>query len=155
MKRLQPALLGGLLIGVLSSLPVVSMCCCLWVLAGGALAVYLQQQKQAEPIEAADAVLSGLLAGLIGGVICAIASSVMFTLLGTAPIEEVRNQLEQNPEIPAQTREMILNLISGRGIIALIFIFDLICYPVLAMIGGLIGLAIFRKKTPPPAEASA
>ena len=40
--RLQPALLGGVFIGVMSSLPIVNIgncCCCLWVLAGGALAV--------------------------------------------------------------------------------------------------------------------
>ena len=38
MSRYQPALLGGLFIGVLSSLPVVStanICCCLWVIVGG------------------------------------------------------------------------------------------------------------------------
>jgi hypothetical protein len=149
MKRLQPALLGGLLIGVLSSLPVVSICCCLWVLLGGALTVYLQQQRQPEPIEAADAVLGGLLAGLFGGIIAAVAASVMFSISGVVPTEEIRNQLEQNPEIPAQTREMILNLLQGRSIVVLIFLFNLICYPVIAMLGGLIGLAIFKKKVPP------
>ena len=151
MKRLQPALLGGLLIGVLSSLPIVSFCCCLWVLTGGALAVYLQQQRQPEPIEAADAVLSGLLAGLFGGLICAVASSVMFTLMGEMPIAEVRNRLEQSPEIPAATRDFVLNLMQGGGLIIVIFVFDLIVYPVLAMVGGLIGLAIFKKKLPPAA----
>ena len=48
MKRHQPALLGGLFIGVLSSLPLVNIgnvCCCLWVVVGGLLTVYLQQQN--------------------------------------------------------------------------------------------------------------
>ena len=39
-SKLQPALLGGLLIGVLSALPFVSVlngCCCLWVILGGVL----------------------------------------------------------------------------------------------------------------------
>ena len=151
MKRLQPALLGGLLIGVLSSLPVVSMCCCLWMLVGGALAVYLQQQKQVEPIEAADAVLSGLLAGVIGGLIAATISSVMISMLGSLPTDSIRQTLESNPDIPPQTREFALNLMAGRGIIAFIFILNLILYPMVAMIGGLIGLAIFKKKVPPPA----
>ena len=42
MARYQPALLGGLFIGVLSSLPVVgaaNYCCCLWVVVGGVLTV--------------------------------------------------------------------------------------------------------------------
>ena len=72
MSRHQPALLGGLFIGVLSALPVVSSanaCCCLWVVAGGVLVVYLQQQNTPLPVETADAVLGGLIAGLIGAVI--------------------------------------------------------------------------------------
>ena len=49
--RLQPAFYGGLLIGVLSALPIVSAgncCCCLWVVAGGMLAVYLRQRGSPE-----------------------------------------------------------------------------------------------------------
>ena len=43
-SKLQPALYGGLLLGVLSALPIISLgncACCLWVLAGGAMAAYL------------------------------------------------------------------------------------------------------------------
>ena len=49
MSRFQPALLGGVVIGVLSGLPFVNIgncCCCLWVVAGGVLTVYLQQQAR-------------------------------------------------------------------------------------------------------------
>ena len=38
----QPALIGGVVMGVLSALPIVSggnLCCCLWVVSGGAEAV--------------------------------------------------------------------------------------------------------------------
>ncbi len=40
-----PALLGGLFIGMLSALPIVSVgncCCCLWMIGGGVLAAYLR-----------------------------------------------------------------------------------------------------------------
>ena len=53
-SKLQPALLGGVFIGVLSALPIVSagnLCCCLWVLSGGALAAYLLQQNQPVPAD--------------------------------------------------------------------------------------------------------
>ena len=35
--KLQPALFGGLFIGVLSALPLINIgnCCCLWVIGGG------------------------------------------------------------------------------------------------------------------------
>jgi hypothetical protein len=43
--KLQPALFGGLFIGVLSALPIINIanCCCLWVIGGGVLATYLMQ----------------------------------------------------------------------------------------------------------------
>ena len=57
MSRYQPALLGGLFIGVLSALPVVNIanCCCLWVICGGVLTVYLQQQNLPTPVATSDA----------------------------------------------------------------------------------------------------
>ena len=66
MSRYQPALLGGLFIGVLSSLPVVNIanCCCLWVIVGGGLTTYLLQQSRPDPVEPAEAALQGALAPL-------------------------------------------------------------------------------------------
>ena len=40
----QPALAGGLVMGVLSALPLISAlnaCCCLWVVSGGLVAAYV------------------------------------------------------------------------------------------------------------------
>ena len=52
-----------------------NVCCCLWVVAGGMLVVYLQQQSRPDPVETADAVLGGLIAGIIGAVIALPAST--------------------------------------------------------------------------------
>ena len=65
-SKTQPALLGGLFIGVLSALPVVNLgncCCCLWVVCGGALAAWLLQQNEPAPMATGDALLAGLLGG--------------------------------------------------------------------------------------------
>ena len=83
--RLQPALLGGLFIGVLSALPIISAgncCCCLWVVAGGVLAVYLRQQKSPYAIHAAEGALLGLIAGFIGGIIGVVLSIPMQMMIG-------------------------------------------------------------------------
>ena len=69
-SKLQPAVLGGLLIGVLSALPFISAlnaCCCLWVLAGGLLTTYLLQERSTAPVTAGEAAVAGLLAGAIAG----------------------------------------------------------------------------------------
>src|SRR3954454_12791511 len=83
--RLQPAFFGGLLIGVLSALPVVSAgncCCCLWVIAGGMLAAYLRQQSSPFAIPSSEGALVGLFAGLIGGVLGVIISIPMEAMMG-------------------------------------------------------------------------
>src|SRR4029078_9604399 len=64
----MPALLGGLFIGVLSALPVVQLCncCCLWIVGGGLLAAYLQQQNQPVSLTLAQGARLRVFAGLIG-----------------------------------------------------------------------------------------
>ena len=66
-SRLQPAIIGGAVIGVLSALPLISAgncCCCLWVIGGGAVAAYLLQQHQATPITVGDGAVAGGVKGL-------------------------------------------------------------------------------------------
>ena len=87
--RLQPALWGGLFIGVLSALPLVNAgncCCCLWVLMGGALAAYLRQQNNPYQIDAAEGAIVGLMAGAMGGVVSTILSIPIQMLTG--PMQE-------------------------------------------------------------------
>jgi hypothetical protein len=153
MGRHQPALLGGLFIGVLSALPVVSSanaCCCLWVVAGGVLVVYLQQQNTPLPVETADAVLGGLIAGLVGAVIACLGQYILYAITGTLWQDIVRQQLEQNPEVPSEVKDMVTNLLTGRALWLLVLAFTLPLYAVFSMLGALLGLAFFRKKLPPP-----
>ena len=158
MGRHQPAILGGLLIGVLSSLPIIkagNICCCLWVVAGGALTVYLQQQRTPEPVQTGDAVIGGLLAGLIGGAITCVATYLTFLLLGPviqSSFAAVQDQIESNPDMPAATREMVQNFIrmlAGGGAVVIQALITLPTFAVFSMLGSLLGTALFRKKQPP------
>jgi hypothetical protein len=154
MRRHQPALLGGLFIGVLSSLPIVgaaNMCCCLWVVAGGVLTAYLQQQATPEPIKAADAVLGGLIAGLIGAVIAWLALVALTDLSDPLWHEQFRSQLEDNPAITPEMRDQIANFLTSRNIAVLLGAIYLPMFSVFGMLGSLLGMAIFKKKTPPVA----
>lgn len=146
MRRHQPALLGGLFIGVLSSLPVVSLCCCLWVIAGGVLTAYLQQQNRTEPLEAGEAALGGLLAGFIGALI-AVGVTAIFALSGDMEAQ-LRSAIE-GMQIPLDVRDRMDAFIQGPALILLIATVSLPVYAVFGMLGALLGSAIFRKKTPP------
>jgi len=150
--RLQPALLGGALIGVLSALPVVgwlNTCCCLWVVIGGAIALWISQSNHPYPVTAADGALVGLLAGLVGGLV-AIPLNMVFEPVQRQLILRMINSTQA--EIPPQFRAMMEN--TQRGPIVVIFsgLFMTVVYAIFAMLGGLLGVALFKKKdaSPPP-----
>ena len=155
--RLQPALLGGVFIGVLSALPFVNAgncCCCLWVLAGGVLTVYLRQKNSPGPLEASEGALLGLMAGFIGGVIAAILSIPINMLMGPFMADMMRGIMEgmneSNQDVPPELREQMENWALGGGMQALNSIIFIVVSTVFGMLGGLLGVAIFKRNAPPP-----
>ncbi|MFI5178102.1 MAG: hypothetical protein ACHQO8_06055 [Vicinamibacterales bacterium] len=157
MNKFRPALLGGVFIGVLSSLPFISaanLCCCLWVVSGGVLTAYLMQQAKPEPIEAGDAALGGLVAGLIGAVISIVVGQILLTVTGPLVQESVRRALESNPDVPPEVRDFVTRMTSGGGIALLQAAIYLPVYAIFGLLGGLLGMAIFKKKVPPAAPTA-
>ena len=151
--RLQPALLGGLFIGVLSALPLVgaaNCCCCLWVVSGGALAAYLRQQNLRTQITASEGAFVGLLAGLIGGVAASILSIPFEMMAGPFQRQIVERIMSSNPDFPPEMRDAIERAGSGGGMMALRFVTNVITGVIFGLLGGLLGAAIFKKTPPPP-----
>ncbi len=154
MARYQPALLGGLFIGVLSSLPVIgafNACCCLWVVAGGVLTTYLMQQNNPAPIETSVAALAGLIAGAVGGVVTTIASAFLMTVTGGADAQrEAMDQVfSQMGDVPPEMLEMIERLSTGPAAALIGAAVTIPLFGVFGLLGGLLGLAFFRKKAGP------
>src|SRR5688500_13259273 len=85
---IQPVLLGGVFIGVLSALPIVSVanCCCLWIIGGGMLAGHLAQQESPARLSAGRGALVGLLAGVVGAIIWLVLALVLDVVM--APLTE-------------------------------------------------------------------
>src|SRR4029079_17897430 len=110
--KFQPALFGGLFIGVLSALPIVNIgnCCCLWVIGGGVLATYLMQQNHPYPIGAADGALAGLLAGVIGGVLGTLLSIPIEMMMGPVQRQFMEAILSRSQDMPEETRRMLENM---------------------------------------------
>jgi hypothetical protein len=157
----QPALIGGVVMGVLSALPVIAagnICCCLWVVSGGAIAAYLLQQNSSTPITPGDGALVGLLAGLAGAVVqfvIAIPIGMMVAPMERAMLQRV---LDMAGSMPPEMRDAIerysssdvqfgIGLMIARRVIGLMF--WLIVGGVFSTIGGVIGALIFKKQTPP------
>lgn len=77
----QPALIGGLIVGLLSVLPLVqaaNACCCLWAWVGGATTAKLYIDRSPQRVSWAEAARIASIAGLLG--------AVMRVFIGT-PIE--------------------------------------------------------------------
>jgi hypothetical protein len=155
--RLQPALWGGVFIGVLSALPLVSAgncCCCLWVLVGGALAAYLRQQNSQYQLTAAEGAIVGLIAGAIGGVIQSILSIPFEMMAGPMQQQIMDRVLSSNPDIDPQLREMMENITAhSAGFRVIGMLISVVVFTVFGMFGGLLGVAIFKKNLPPPPPA--
>ena len=95
--KTQPALLGGVAIGVLSALPVINLanCCCAWILFGGALAAFLMQQNHPEPIQIGDGAIVGLLAGMIGAFVWLLVSIPLSIMMAPIQSEMARRTLSR------------------------------------------------------------
>ena len=153
-ERLQPAIWGGLFIGVLSALPFVNLpnycCCCLWVLVGGALAAYLRQQNTPYQIDAAEGAIVGLMAGAIGGVIYSILSIPLQMFVGPMLEQWTERMMSNNPDVTPEMRDMFQRLSTSSGARLLSVLVTLVVDSIFGMLGGLIGVAIFKRNLPPP-----
>jgi uncharacterized membrane protein YeaQ/YmgE (transglycosylase-associated protein family) len=151
--RLQPALWGGVLIGVLSALPLVSAgncCCCLWVLVGGGLAAYLRQQNSPYQITASEGAIVGLMAGLIGAVIGSVLAIPFQYMAGPMQQQMMERIVNENPDITPELRVWLERATNASGLWIIGFLFAICAYSVFGVLGGLLGVAIFKKNLPPP-----
>lgn len=154
-NSLQPALLGGAFIGVLSALPfvnAVNCCCCAWVVSGGVLAYYLRQQNSAVQITAGEGALVGLFAGLIGAVIAGVLSIPLQMIAGPIQQQMMDRVLSSNPEMPPEVRDMLERAGGAGGAVTqfAFFFVGLVVNAIFGTLGGLLGFALFKKNALPP-----
>ena len=81
-NKLKPALIGGAVIGILSVIPLVSTCCCLWAILGGLLASYLYVKNSPTPVTVGEGAIVGALAGVVGAIIAFVIGIPISLLLG-------------------------------------------------------------------------
>jgi hypothetical protein len=151
---IRPAALGGLFIGVLSALPLISTgncCCCLWIVSGGAIAAYLQGQQQNRTLTGGEGAAVGALAGVIGALVWLPIAAVVAILLGPLQEAVVERILSSANDIPPQVREVLEGVGESEGGLGFIlsFFFQLFMGAIFASIGGVLGAMYFKKEVPP------
>jgi hypothetical protein len=156
-NKVKPALIGGVILGLLSVIPFVNwvnVCCCLWAIVGGLIGSYLYVKNSPTPASAADGAVVGALAGLIGAIISLVIGIPINLLMGNVMAGLLTGMFENmNPEQAEMMRKQIEAgqtvpgaIVNGLITAVLLFIF--------AIIGGLIGIPLFEKRKgnvmPPP-----
>ena len=155
-SKLQPALLAGVAIGVLSSLPIVNLanvCCCAWVIFGGGLAAYLMQQNHPAPVDAADGAIVGLMAGAFGGIATALISIPIAMALGPFQADLLEGMMERTRDIPPEWRTLIEGMRTGAalGVMTVLSAIAMVVVgSIFGLVGGVIGTLLFRKNVSPP-----
>jgi hypothetical protein len=156
--RNHPALIGGLIVGILSTLPVVNvgnLIFCMWALLGGAVAVRLYIQKSPKRVTHAEATRVAGLAGVIGAVIrvfigmpidLATLPAGMRWLEGLAADPNMKPvQQQQIKEALATlqgmtTGEIVLNFLLPAALIGATVLFGF------TLLGGALGVTLFEKR---------
>lgn len=140
--KLVPALIGGLILGVLSAIPLVQYCCCIWAIGGGVLAVMMYVKKSPTKVSIGEGAMLGAMAGVIGGVIYFFIATLIGLLVGAAVYEAQMRRFGQ--DVP----------LSGTALVIVGAFLGALFLVALATGGGLLGVPIFEKRkdgdTPPP-----
>ena len=153
---LQPALLGGALIGVLSALPLISLgncCCCMWIIGGGMLAAYLDQGVD-RGASLARGVLDGLLAGVVGAFVFLMVSSVVSAAMAPFQQHMIDRLLGGPYDLPPDAREWLEMARSTDGGFTgqvVLFFMHLVAGVIFGSLGGLLGALFFWRNDVPPA----
>ncbi len=152
---LRPALIGGVLLGILSAIPPLSFfncACCAWVIGGGVLAANLFVKSSPTVVTLGSGVGLGLLTGAVGGMVSTIFSIPVQILMNTIFAEyaaQARQMISELPNMPPVWRDLILS--SGNtgfnflSVILAAFV-TVTVYSLFAMLGGVLGVAIFEKR---------
>jgi len=146
-NKLKAALLGGLIVGVVSGvismIPIVKMCCCLFGIGGGVVAGLIYIKGSPTRVSIGDGAMVGALAGVVGGIIYLVINLPITLWVGAAELERTFSQYGSKLPFSGTVLIIVSSIIGTIGLI------------ILSAIGGILSVPIFEKRKdaipPPPA----
>ena len=155
-SKLTPALIGGAVIGILSTLPIINLgncLCCMWILTGGFVGTYLYSRSLQPGYNLSGGVgaIVGLLSGIFGALFGAFLSYFLMAVLGFNPGRHIiESMLESKRNISPEMRELLERIHEKEEInpffVFIGLFFSLILNSIFGTIGGIIGAAVFKKR---------
>lgn len=151
---LVPALIGGGIAGFLSAVPIINFAncfCCLWIIAGGMLSAYLISKESTRPLTSGDGAIVGIFSGIVAAVVEFIIS-IPFQAISNRILRSVMERMQEySEEFPAGWDRWLergaLETAAAWSILGLLF--SMVLFSVMGALGGILGITLFKKKTPP------
>lgn len=155
LEFVQPAIAGGLLLGLLSSLPIINLANLLfgaWILAGGALTARLLLRQRPSGISYGDGAFGGVLSGLFGSIVATILlipSKLFFAADWELGRQQAELQMRKTPEAAGPMLDLALRAMSPEVSFTTemfwFFLYGMI-FSLLAMIGGMLMVWISNRR---------
>jgi len=153
-NKFQPALVGGLVAGLLSVVPFINLGCCLWGVIGGAVAAYmLVKRSPMFRVTNGDGAVVGMYAGAVGSLIMMAINIPVMLGRWDQVVGQLREQAasQSDPSAQESMNSFITflqnNHVAGAFLFWLLFAIAVIS---MATLGGIIGVAIFEKRKGDP-----
>ena len=153
--KLIPALIGGSIMGVLSSVPIISAgncLCCMWIILGGAVGAYFYWRELPPNTEfsAGEGAIVGLLSGVFGALFWTLIAYFFMVTTGSDWVQQIMEGIiETGEEVPPEFEDWMENF--GEGEYASLFVFIFLFFrfiltSIFGTLGGIIGAAILKKR---------
>jgi hypothetical protein len=155
---LTSSLASGFIFGFLSGVPILgalNCACCSLILGAGVLTSYLLVKGSDVPISFGRAAAGGLLSGLFAIPVMMITWFAFSVIMGGNLQAEFEQAIDQAAQMSPEAQEAA-QMIREFGVTALLVIMVGVCfvfYSIFGIAGGLLGRAIFERRTPQPAAA--
>ncbi|HEX8455742.1 MAG TPA: hypothetical protein VF656_00330 [Pyrinomonadaceae bacterium] len=163
--KMRAALVGGVTLGLLSAIPPISLgnlCCCIWVLGGGALASYLYVQRSQTPVMLGQGAELGALSGVVGTIVAHGIGIPLGIILGD-PLNRLLVRMFENfnPQVAEEVRKQVeiaqaQSFVEKLPVILGTAALNTVIYIGFGALGGLLGIKLFEKRqttlnqAPPP-----
>ena len=154
--KLIPALYGGVIMALISSIPFLSMLnclCCAGVMLGGFFGVFFYKNNftpDTPPFTSGDCIAVGALSGVFGAIIGTVLSFIFLSLFGNVMGEMIFNMMRNmNIDIPSEALDAMQQSLNSPLTVFTMFIHlfaSLAIDTLFGLLGGLIAYSIYKPK---------
>ena len=149
-------LIAGVVAGVISSAPVLSLGCCLWVLAAGAASVLFYRNRVAISVPVGLGARLGAVTGMVASLVSSAFSTITILVMGSGKTRDaMRQAMEQSatrnsdPNAQEMVRRVMEFMTSPGGFALMMtagFAITFLALMAFAAAGGALGASLFGKR---------